>query len=120
MKYVRWTMILGAFLFVLGVTVLIVESNDALGFGLGFSGFALLFVGAVAGNWMVSRSIENKGFGKAYRLSIVGFCVATVGILTADVSPLLGTSMLVIGMVVVFVGILKGSKRIDRDGVPPR
>lgn len=114
MAAIRWVTILGFVTFAIGLAVLVYGSSDRLGFSLSFIGFSLAFLGMIAGNWIISRDVDPAGLGKAYRVAIVGFCIAVSGILLQEVVAEIGTAIMAIGLVVMFGGFFVAAQKLGR------
>jgi hypothetical protein len=106
--------LLGFFVFALGILFLTYGSNDRIGFGLGLTGFTLVLLGVVGGNWIASRSPSVGGYGAVHRVAIVGFCVAIAGIVLEEFLPSVGVIVMVGGLCTMFIGFIVAVIRINR------
>ena len=115
MHAIRWMILLGFFVFALGTLFLTYGSNDRIGFGLGLTGFTLVLLGVVGGNWIASHSPGVGGYGRVHRVAIVGFCIAVAGIVLEEFIPNVGVIVMVGGLCTMFVGFIVAVMRINRS-----
>lgn len=104
MQPIRWMISVGFLVFAVGLLLLGYFNKQRIGFALGIVGFALVVLAVVGGNWIASHSVPNQRYGRAHRISIIGFCIAGVGILAGEWWPDVGRYIMVGGLCTMFLG----------------
>jgi len=106
--------LLGFLVFAVGILFLTYGSHDRLGFGFGLTGFSLVLLGVVGGNWIASYLPGVEGHGRVHRVALVGFCIAVVGIVLGEFLPDVGAIVMIGGLCTMFVGFIAAVIRIKR------
>lgn len=106
MRAIRWMILLGFLVFAAGILFLTYLDNDRVGYALGVTGFALVLLGVVGGNWLASHAPEMERYGRAHRVAVVGFSVTVVGIVVGEFFPNIGVFVFVGGLCIMFFGFI--------------